>query len=125
MDIVVSNASALPLYQQIKNQLRAGIVRGDLHEGDPLPSIRALANHTGVSVLTIRRVYDDLETEGFVISRAGRGTFVAECSEEVAREAKRREVEERMAAAVDAAKELGVSRNELHEIIDILYEGGR
>lgn len=124
MDIVVSNASPLPLYQQIKKQIRASIVSGDLSEGDPLPSIRALANHAGVSVLTIRRVYDDLETEGFVVSKAGRGTFVSACSDEVVRETRRREVEERLSGAVDAARELGMTREELHEIIDILYEGG-
>lgn len=123
MDIIVSNTSPLPLYEQIKNQIRAGIVRGELQDGDPLPSIRALAGHTGVSVLTVRRVYDDLETEGFVVSRAGRGTFVAPCSAEIAQEARRREVEQRLAAAVDAAKDLGVSLQELHDIIDILYGG--
>lgn len=124
MDIIVSNTSPLPLYQQIKKQIRAAIAAGDLKEGDPLPSIRALANHTGVSVLTIRRVYDDLETEGFVVSKAGRGTFVGACSDDVIKEMRRREVEERLTSVIDAAKELGVTRDELHAIIDILYEGG-
>lgn len=124
MDIIVSNTSDLPLYQQIKNQVRTAIMRGELKEGDALPSIRSLANHLAVSVLTVRRVYDDLETEGFLISRAGRGTFVAPGNPELLAETRRREVEERAAAAVDLARELGISRAELMAMIDILYEGG-
>lgn len=124
MDIVVSNTSEQPLYQQIKNQIRTALMRGELKEGDPLPSIRALATHLSVSVLTIRRVYDDLEREGYVISRAGRGTFVAPCSEDLLRETRLREVEQQALAAVTAARALGVTREELHKIIDILYEGG-
>lgn len=124
MDIVVSNASDLPLYQQIKNQIRSALMRGDMKEGDPLPSIRTLANHLGVSVLTIRRVYDDLENEGFLVSRAGRGTFVAPGNAELLAETRRRAVEERAAAVVDSARDLGISKTELLAMIDILYEEG-
>lgn len=121
MDIVISNASDLPLYQQIKNQIRTALMRGELKEGQPLPSIRTLANDLSVSVLTIRRVYDDLETEGFLVSRAGRGTFVAPSNAELMAETRRREVEKRVGAAVDAARELGVSKEDLITMIDILY----
>lgn len=124
MDIIVSNASDLPLYQQIKSQIRAALMRGELQEGDPVPSIRALASDLAVSILTIRRVYDELETEGFLVSRAGRGTFVAPSSRELLAETRRREVEEKAAAAVAAARELDVSSAELHQMIDILFEGG-
>lgn len=124
MDIIVSNASELPLYQQIKSQIRSALMRGELREGEPLPSIRTLANDLAVSVLTIRRVYDDLEKDGFLVSRAGRGTFVAPSSAALLEETRRREVESRAAAAVEAARGLGVPKEDLLRMIDILYTEG-
>ena len=77
MKIVISNTSDSPLYQQIKDQIKDAILKEELVEGDPLPSIRAFANDLSVSVLTIRRVYEELEQEGFVTSQVGIGTFVS------------------------------------------------
>lgn len=122
MQILITNSSDKPLYQQIGDQIRQAIFRGELQADDPLPSIRALASDLGVSVLTVRHVYDELEEQGFVQSRAGRGTFVAAGNLELLREAKRRQVEQRLAQLVDLARELGVTRQELGEMLDILYE---
>ena len=77
MKIIVSNTSDQPLYQQIKDQIKDEILRGELKEGELLPSIRVLANDLRVSVLTTRRVYDELQSEGFIITKAGKGSFVA------------------------------------------------
>lgn len=75
MKILISNTSENPLYQQIKDQIKDAILKEELVEGDPLPSIRAFANDLSVSVLTIRRVYEELEKEGFITSQVGKGTL--------------------------------------------------
>lgn len=122
LHIIISNASDKPLYQQIKDQLKDAILKGELHEGDALPSIRSFAGELSVSVLTVRRVYDELEQEGFAVSQAGRGTFVFAGNLELLREAKRRLVEEALQNAVKNAKLFGITRGELLAMLDILYE---
>ena len=122
MKIVISNTSEAPLYQQIKDQIKDAILKGELVEGDALPSIRAFANDLKVSVLTIRRVYDELEQEGFVTSQVGIGTFVSTSNIELLRDSKRRLVEKKMLDMIQTAKSLGVSKDELNAMMDILYE---
>ena len=122
MNILISNASDLPLYQQIKDQITDAILKGELKEGDPLPSIRSFANDLRVSVLTIRRVYDDLEKEGYLNSQVGIGTFVSIGNTELLIEAKRRLVEQKMQDMIQTAKSLGISRQELNDMMEILYE---
>ena len=122
MKILISNTSELPLYQQIKDQLKGAIFAGDLIEGDALPSIRILANDLKVSVLTIRRVYDELESEGFVKSQIGIGTFVSTGNLELLRDSKRRLVEDKMQEMIQISKAFSISKEELSEMMDILYE---
>lgn len=122
--IVLSNASGQPLYQQIKDQIKDAILKEELTEGAPLPSIRSFANELKVSVLTIRRVYDELEKEGFVTSQIGVGTFVSAGNVELLRESKRRLVEEKMQEMITLAKTLSISKEELIAMMDILYEEG-
>ena len=122
MKIVISNISETPLYQQIKDQIKDAILKGELVEGDALPSIRAFANDLKVSVLTIRRVYDELEQEGFVTSQVGIGTFVSTSNIELLRDSKRRLVEKKMLDMIQTAKSLGISKDELNAMMDILYE---
>ncbi len=122
MKIVISNTSEAPLYQQIKDQIKDAILKGELVEGDALPSIRAFANDLKVSVLTIRRVYDELEQEGFVTSQVGIGTFVSTSNIELLRDSKRRLVEKKMLDMIQTAKSLNISKGELNAMIDILYE---
>ena len=122
MKIVISNTSEAPLYQQIKDQIKDAILKGELVEGDALPSIRAFANDLKVSVLTIRRVYDELEQEGFVTSQVGIGTFVSTSNIELLRDSKRRLVEKKMLDMIQTAKSLGISKDELNSMMDILYE---
>lgn len=122
MKILISNTSESPLYQQIKDQIIDAILKGELAEGDMLPSIRTFANDLKVSVLTIRRVYDDLEKEGFVNSQTGIGTFVSASNIELLRDSKRRLVEQKMQDIIQTAKSLRISRQELNEMMNILFE---
>ncbi|CVI73830.1 HTH-type transcriptional repressor YtrA [Eubacteriaceae bacterium CHKCI004] len=122
MKIIISNTSDTPLYQQIKDQIKDAILKNELVEGDPLPSIRSFANDLQVSVLTIRRVYEELEQEGFVVSQVGIGTFVSASNVELLRDAKRRLVEQKMQDMIQTAKSLNISKDELNAMMDILYE---
>lgn len=122
MKIIIKNSSDIPLYQQIKDQIKDSILKEELVEGDSLPSIRAFANDLQVSVLTIRRVYSELESEGFVISQAGLGTFVSTGNIELLKDAKRRLVEEKMVELIKTAKSLQIKKEDLNSMMDILYE---
>lgn len=122
MKIIVSNISDQPLYQQIKEQIKVGILQSELKEGELLPSIRVLANDIHVSVLTTKRVYDELESEGFIITKAGKGSFVAPENLELLRESKRRMVEIKLTEAWRTARSLGISKNELYSMMDLIFE---
>ena len=110
------------MYQQIKDQIKDAILKEELVENDPLPSIRAFANDLKVSVLTIRRVYEELEQEGFVISQVGIGTFVSASNIELLRDSRRRLVEQKMQDMIQTAKALDITKEELNAMMDILYE---
>lgn len=122
MKILISNTSDAPLYQQIKEQIKDAILKEELVEGDALPSIRAFAENLRVSVLTIRRVYEELEQEGFIVSQVGIGTFVSTSNLELLRDSKRRLVEQKMLDMIKTAKSLKISKEELNAMMDILYE---
>ena len=122
LKIIISNNSNVPLYQQIKEQIKDSILKEELAEGDSLPSIRTFANDLQVSVLTIRRVYNELESEGFVVSQAGLGTFVSTGNIELLQDAKRRLVENKMAELIQTAKSLQITKEDLNSMMDILYE---
>ena len=122
MKILISNASDSPLYEQIKEQIKDAILKEELKEGDALPSIRAFANDLKVSVLTIRRVYEELEQEGFVTSQVGIGTFVSTSNLDLLCDSKRRLVEQKMLDMIQTAKSLNISKDELNSMMDILYE---
>ena len=96
MKIILKNSSEQPLYQQIKDQIKGAILRQELKEGEKLPSIRSLANDLHVSVLTTKRVYEELEKEGFIITIVGKGSFVASENMEMLLESKRHLVEKKL-----------------------------
>ena len=122
MKILISNTSDTPLYQQIEEQIIDAILRGELAEGEALPSIRTFANDLKVRILTLRRVYDDLEKEGFVNSQVGIGTFVSTTNIDLLRDSKRRIVEQKMLDMIQTAKSLGITQEELNDMMNILYE---
>lgn len=122
MDIVISNASDKPIYEQIASQMKNLIMTGELVEGQQLPSIRALANDLRISVITTKRAYTDLEAQGFIETVQGKGSFVAGGNTELLREERLRHVEQLLSEAVEQARGAGLSAQELHSMIDLLTE---
>ena len=122
MDIIISNADARPIYEQIARQITAMIMAGRLTEGEQLPSIRALASELHVSVITTKRAYDELEAQGFLTTVAGKGCFVAEKNLDLIRERQLQELESHLTAAAELAKSCGVGPQELQNMLCILLE---
>ncbi len=123
MDIIISNSSDRPIYEQITTQIKDSIVSGELTAGDQLPSIRALANDLGISAITTKRAYADLEAAGFIETVQGKGCFVAGVNREFLREERLRRVEELLVQAAREARAAGVSTSELREMFDLVVEG--
>ena len=122
MDIIISNASGKPIYDQIASQLRGLIASGALTEGTQLPSIRALANDLRVSVITTKRAYADLEAQGLIETVQGKGTFVAGGNLEILREERLRHIEELLSQAIEEGAAAGIGTGDLHDMIDALAE---
>jgi GntR family transcriptional regulator len=118
--IFISNASSDPIYLQIFSQIRDAIIREELKAGEGLPSIRSLARDLGISVITTKRAYDDLEAAGFVSSVGGKGTYVAGGNPAFLKEARLRLIEEKLAEAAAIAATIGVGRDELVSMLDVV-----
>ena len=123
MDIILSNSSGKPIYEQIADQIKEQIMSGTLAAGDALPSMRLLAKDLRISVITTKRAYEELERAGFLENVPGKGCFVAPQNRELLREAQLRKVEEYLSQAVEAARRGAFPLEELHELLDILYKG--
>lgn len=124
MKIIISNDSGLPIYEQIKNQIKAQIVAGELKADEDLPGMRTLASDLKVSVITTKRAYNDLEQEGYIYSMPGKGSFVKKLNEEVVRENALSEIEKYFTDAMTVAKAAGIEIEELQEILNTLDEVG-
>ena len=122
MDIIISNSSGVPLYEQIEEQIKSQIMTGELSPGDVLPSIRVLAKELKMSVITTKRAYGDLERDGYIESVIGKGTFVKNINEELMKENMRFAVQELLENAVDNAILGKISYGELAEMLQVLYE---
>ncbi|MBU8682135.1 GntR family transcriptional regulator [Bacillus haynesii] len=122
MNIIISNSSDEPIYLQIVNQLKDQIVKGELSESEALPSIRNLAKELKISVITTKRAYDELEREGFIVTVAGKGSYVAAINKDMLRETKVKLIEEHIADAVAEAKQIGLTYEELQEMLKLVYE---
>ena len=123
MDIIISNSSGKPIYEQITDQVKEQIMTGALKAGDALPSMRLLAKELRISVITTKRAYEELEREGFLDNVPGKGCFVAPQNRDLLREIQLRRVEEKLSQAVDEARKGGFSLEELQEMLNILYQG--
>lgn len=124
MDIIITNSSGEPIYQQIYSQIKNMILTGALKEGDALPSMRTLAQHMRISIITTKRAYEELERDGLIESYTGKGSFVKAQNTELFREQNLREAESLIAQACEKAKICGIGLDELQEILKIIYEGG-
>ena len=122
MKLIISNISGVPIYEQIKQQVKAAILSGELKENDALPSLRTLAKDLKISVLTVTRAYTELEQEGFVKNVKGRGCFVLGSGSELMKEQLICKVENNLTEAIKAAKIANLSNEELHHLLDILLE---
>ena len=120
MTILISNSSSVPIYEQIKNSIMEQIMNEELKEDEALPSIRSLALDIHISVMTIKKAYDELEKEGYIITRQGKGSFVAPKNLEFVKERKQQEMEDHLEKAIEIANTLRISMNEVKELIDIL-----
>ena len=122
MNIVVSNTSGVPIYEQIAKAIKNEILSGDLKENSALPSIRSLASELRVSVITTKRAYEELERDGFIYTLPGKGSYVAEQNKELLMEEKLREIEEKLGEAIDIANSIGLTFEELVGMIKTLKE---
>lgn len=109
---------------QLVNQIKEQIINGVLPEMAPLPSIRSLAKELKISVITTKRAYDDLEREGFIITVAGKGSFVAPINKDIVREEKLKFIEQKLAEATETARLIGMTLEELQEILQLIYNEG-
>ena len=121
MDIIISNSGGVPIYDQITRQMKGLILRGELKEGEALPSMRLLAKELRISVITTKRAYEELEREGFINTVPGKGCFVAPQNPELVHEDALRRAEEHLSQAVDIARTAGLTLSELTETLNLLY----
>ena len=122
MELYISNSGQEPIYAQITRQIKAKILNGELQQGDALPSIRLLAKELRISVITTKRAYEDLEADGCITTMPGRGIFVAPQNPALHREESLKQMEEHLQHAIDAARRGGITKDEVRETLDLLWE---
>ena len=122
MHIILNNSSMIPIYEQIVDQVKNQIIAGEISENEALPSVRTLSAELKISALTVKKAYDRLEEEGFVVTVHGKGTFVAATDKELAVEARRKAVEDDFTSAIEKAKNVGMTADEIREIVEIILE---
>ena len=122
MDIIISNSSGKPIYEQISSQIKSLIFGGQLREGESLPSIRLLAKELRISVITTKRAYDELEADGFLYTVAGKGCFVAQKNTQLLREENLKKIETYMQSIYLLAQTCNLSREEVEEMLRLTWE---
>ncbi len=123
MNILISGAEKAPIYEQICNQIKNSILNGELKSGDPLPSLRLLANELKISMITTRKAYEILEREGFIATFAGKGAFVADANTDLIKEEHRRKAESLLIKALKIARIANITLEELQDMLEYLYDG--
>lgn len=122
MKVIINHSSMQPIYDQIADQIKQNIMTGELLEETPLPSVRVLARELKVSALTVKKAYDTLEEEGFIVTIHGKGSFVACANQERMLEEKKKEVEADLEMAIRKGRSCGISDSELRELFEIVLE---
>ena len=122
MQIILNNASMIPIYEQLAEQVKSQILSGVLAENEVLPSVRTLSASLKISALTVKKAYDKLEEDGFVVTVHGKGTYVAPANRALAMEARRRAVEEDFTRALEKARAVGMQPGEIRELLELLLE---
>ena len=122
MQIIINNSSMQPIYEQIVNQIKAAIIQGNIKEEQMLPSVRSLAKELRVSALTVKKAYDTLEEQGFIVTVHGKGSFVSCANQELMLEEKRKEVEYDIEMAIRKGRSCGMNNQELVELFKLILE---
>lgn len=122
MDIIISNSSGVPIYEQIEEQIKSQIMTGELAAGDALPSMRILAKDLKISVITTKRAFEELERDGFIESVVGKGSFVKGINSEIMRESMLRDIEDSLEKAADKAILGKISLDEMKEMLTVIFE---
>lgn len=125
MHIILNHSSMVPIYEQLMEQIKSDIIQSVLSEGEALPSVRTLAGELRISALTVKKAYDKLEEEGFVTTVHGKGTYVSASDKQLAAEARRRAVEEDFDKAIDRAFSIGMEKDEITELVQLLLVEGK
>lgn len=123
MKIIIKNGSPVPIYEQIKNSIKDEIIQGNISSGEKLPSVRSLARELSISILTVKKSYDELEKEGFIESRQGLGTFVGDFDPKLKIEEKQKKLEESLISAISIAEDIDMTKSDLIKLLEYLYEG--
>ena len=122
MEIIISNSTSKPIYEQITSQIKQMIMSGELKSGESIPSMRSLAKSLHISVITVQKAYEDLQRDGFIETTVGRGSFVRADNKEFIQEEKQREIESCLQKAIELSKENGISLSKLIELLNLFYE---
>ena len=122
MKLIINNSSMQPIYEQLTGQIKKAIISGELKEQEMLPSVRTLAKELKVSALTVKKAYDALDAEGFIITVHGKGSFVAQANQERLLEEKKKEVEADLEMAIRKGRSCGLSDGEIAELFHIILE---
>lgn len=122
MNFIISNSSEVPIYEQIKKEIKRAINSNELKENSMLPSIRTLAKDLRISILTVKKAYDELEQEGYLNTVQGKGSFVKARNKELIKEEQIKKIEEKIGESIQIAKAVDISKQQLIELIDYLYE---
>lgn len=120
MHIIVNNSSMVPIYEQIMDQIKAAIIKGELTEDTMLPSVRGLSKELKISALTVKKAYDHLEQQGFTVTVHGKGTFVAAANQEWMKEQGRKEVEKDLEQVIAKGRQSGLTEQEIRNLFEIL-----
>jgi len=123
MKMIISNSSSIPIYEQIKNSIIEQIMNDELKEDEAIPSIRNLAQDIKISVMTIKKAYDELEQEGYIISRQGKGTFVAPKNTELAKDKAQKDIENYISKIVEISKKFDIQKEDVIDIFNLFYGG--
>ena len=122
MNIIISNSSSEPIYEQIKKEIKQAIYSNELKEEEILPSVRVMANDLKISFLTVKKAYDELEAEGFIKTVQGKGSYVLPKNLELSREEKLKEIEKNISTIVKLSKIYGITEEEVVNLIRIMFE---
>ncbi len=122
MNIINSTSSMQPIYEQVVSQVKTEILKGAMAPESKLPSVRELAGELRISALTVKKAYDTLEQEGFIVTVHGKGSFVAGVNRDLAMEAQKKEVEKELDTVIKKAKSCGMSDEEITQLFELLME---